>query len=52
MQISLKAARVNAGFNQNEVAERLNRTKETISNWENGRVSMRAEDFKALCRLY
>lgn len=52
MQISLKAARVNAGFSQNEVATRLNRTKETISNWENGKVSMRAEDFKALCSLY
>lgn len=52
MQINLKAARVNAGLNQIEVAMRLNRTKETISNWENGKVSMRVEDFKALCNLY
>ena len=52
MQISLKAARINAGFNQAEVAAHLNRTKETISNWENGKVSMRVEDFKTLCNLY
>ena len=52
MQISLRAARVNAGLSQVDVANRLKRTKETISNWENGKVRISAEDFKALCDLY
>ena len=32
MSISIKAARVNAGLTQSEVAERINKTKNTIAN--------------------
>lgn len=34
MSISIKAARVNAGFTQSEVGERLNKTKNTIASYE------------------
>ena len=34
MAISIKAARVNAGLTQTEVAERINKTKNTVSSYE------------------
>lgn len=37
MQITLKAARVNAGLTQKEVSEYLDVTPETIRNWERGK---------------
>lgn len=37
MQITLKAARVNAGLTQKQVSEYLNVTPETIRNWERGK---------------
>lgn len=36
MEISLKAARVNAGLTQIQVANRVGTTKNTISNYERG----------------
>ncbi len=38
LQISLAAARVNAGLTQEDVAEKLKISKNTIVNWEKGRV--------------
>lgn len=34
MAISIKAARVNTGLTQTEVAERVNKTKNTIASYE------------------
>lgn len=34
MAISIKAARVNAGFTQTEVAKRVKKTKNTIASYE------------------
>ena len=34
MAISIKAARVNAGFTQAEVAERIGKTKNTVASYE------------------
>ena len=50
LQISLTAARVNAGFSLDEVAKKMQRTKGTIINWEKGR--MKISDFDELCNLY
>jgi transcriptional regulator with XRE-family HTH domain len=36
MEITLKAARVNAGLTQIQVADRVGTTKNTISNYERG----------------
>ena len=36
LQITLAAARVNAGFTQEEVAKKMGISKQTIINWEKG----------------
>lgn len=36
IQISLAAARVNAGMTQEEVAKKMGISKQTIINWEKG----------------
>lgn len=38
IQITLEAARVNAGYTQEEVSKILHVAKKTIINWEKGRV--------------
>ena len=50
--ISLKAARVNAGLTQDEAGRLLNRTKQTIVNWENGVTEIKYRDLEALSELY
>ena len=37
LQITLAAARVNAGFTQEEVAKKMGISKQTIINWEKGK---------------
>lgn len=51
-QISLKAARVNADMTQEDVANVLDRNKQTIVNWENGITKISITDFKKLADLY
>jgi len=51
-RMSLKAARVNAGYSQEDVAKQIGRGKQTLSNWENGKTKIDAEAFMELCRLY
>lgn len=52
IQISLAAARVNAGMTQEEVAERLQVSKQTIVNWEKGRVIPGIPQIETLARIY
>lgn len=52
MQISLKAARVNANMSQEAVAKYLHKSKQTIVNWENGKTVIDVGNFTALCQLY
>lgn len=53
-QISLKAARVNAGLTQKEVAKNDNIRVDvaTIVSWENGKTFPKAPQLQALCALY
>ena len=51
-QISLKAARVNANLTQAEVAKRLHKNKQTITNWESGKTKVSAADLLVLCDMY
>lgn len=52
-KITLKAARVNAGLTQKEVANILKKNESTIVNWENGNgKNIKFFDFKRLCSLY
>ena len=51
IQISLAAARVNAGMTQEELAEKMHLSKHTIVNWEKGRVKPKPAQFEMYCRI-
>lgn len=52
IKLTLKACRVNAGFNQKEIAEQLNKTKETIISWEKGKTIPGGDDLQKLAKIY
>lgn len=52
MQISLKAARVNADLTQEQAAKLVGKTKQTIVNWENGVTEIKYRDLIALSKIY
>ena len=51
-KITLKAARVNAELTQDEAAERIGKSKQTIVNWENGKADIRYSDLLKLSEIY
>ena len=48
-QISLAAARVNAGLTQEQLAKKLGVTRKSVQNWELGRSNIRKANFIAFC---
>lgn len=52
LQISLAAARVNAGMTQEKVASEMHVSKRTIVNWEKGVVVPSFATVKMLANLY
>ena len=52
IQITLAAARVNAGMTQEDVARTMRVSKQTIGNWEKGKVTPKPAQFEMMCRLY
>ena len=52
MKITLKAARVNAGFKQSEVAEMIGVSKGTIISYEKYRTIPDIETAKKLANIY
>ena len=50
--LTLRAARVNAGFRQVEVEENLGVSRSTLTRWESGRCTPRATSLRKLCELY
>jgi len=52
LKISLAAARVNAELSQREVAAALKIGKQTILNWEKGKVAIPAFQLERLAELY
>ena len=52
LKITLTAARVNAGYTLDEVADKLHKSKGTIIAWEKGKTDIKIQDFNALCELY
>ncbi|MDY2725796.1 MAG: helix-turn-helix transcriptional regulator [Anaerostipes faecalis] len=48
-KISMAAARVNAKLTQEDVAKEMHVTKQTIVNWENGKVEMKPAQFNMYC---
>lgn len=51
-QISLAAARVNAGLTQDDTAKKLHVTKQTIVNWEKGASEPSITQARSLSDLY
>jgi transcriptional regulator with XRE-family HTH domain len=52
VRISLRAARVNAGFLLKEAAHRLGISCKTLGNWEKGITFPPADKIPAICELY
>lgn len=50
-KISLAAARVNAGMTQNDVAKKMHISKNTVINWEKGKVELKPAQFKMYCEI-
>lgn len=51
LQISLAAARVNAGKTQEDMAREMHVSKTTIVNWESGKIKPKPAQFEMYCRL-
>lgn len=52
LQISLAAARVNAKMTQEEAAQSLHVSKQTIVNWESGKAEPKTSQARELSKLY
>ena len=52
IKISLAAARVNAKLTQANVANIMKLNKQTIVNWENGKIVPKVAQLEMLSRLY
>jgi len=50
--LSLKAARVEKGYSQEALAEKLGVTKKTLSGWENGEVEVKPHIIYALAYVF
>ena len=50
--ISLKAARVDKGYTQEDAAKLMGVGKDTIRNWEKGKTKISASNFQKLCSIY
>lgn len=52
LQISLAAARVNAGMTQEDVARKIHISKQTIVSWEKGNSEPSISQARELSKLY
>ena len=52
LKLSLKAARVNAGLSQKQVAKKLKVSNKTVCAWEVGKSIPNIQKVKELCELY
>ena len=52
IKISLAAARVNAGLTQEAAAKKMGVTKQTIINWEKGKVVPGIPEMEMLSKIY
>lgn len=50
-KLTLKAARVNAGLTQKELAELMNVTLPTIAKWENSSGELKMKQARKICKI-
>lgn len=51
-QITLAAARVNAGMSQKDAAKKLGVSNKTLASWERGQYFPNAQKIDRICELY
>lgn len=51
MQITIKAARVNAGLKQSELAKAVGVATQTVNAWENGHTEPKINQAKKICEV-
>lgn len=51
MRISLKAARINAGLRQTDIAIALGVDRKTVGSWENGKSMPTADKVEPICAI-
>ena len=52
MEITMKAARINAGYTQKEAAKLLKVSKDTVSNWDRGKSYPDVTNLRDIERVY
>lgn len=52
LKISIKSARVNAGYSQKKASAILGVSNKTLSSWENGNTVPKADMVDKICQLY
>jgi len=52
LRISLAAARVNVGLTQENVEKKMKVSKNTIVNWEKGKIKIKPAQLYYLCTIY
>lgn len=50
-KLPIKAARIAAGFSQEELAKEMGVTRMTVSNWENNKRGMRTTALYLFCKV-
>lgn len=51
-KFTLEGARVNAGYTQGEIADKLKVSRATVNAWECGRSEIKPHYIYALCHVY
>lgn len=51
MKVTLKAARINKGLTQEDLATALKVTKKTVGSWEMGKTMPKIDKIQLLCAL-
>ena len=52
MKITIRAARINKGLKQSDVAKALHVTQKTVCSWENGKTMPKIDKIEPICKLY
>lgn len=52
MRLTLRAARINCGMKQKEVADLLGVNVATVSSWETGKTNPSLDNFRRMCGYY
>ena len=49
-QVTLKGARISAGYTQEELAKTLGISRDTVAKWETGKIKIKTINVYAICQ--